>query len=131
MKRTLGTFLGLAMVAVFTFAGAPAYAAKSDCPSGKLCLWHNQNYLGTLFTRTSSDDDLGSNSDEAHSVYNHSNVAWVLYDDKNYSTRDRRFCIKSGRSTADLGSGAYSFGDKISSVSKRSKNTCPSGVPRI
>jgi hypothetical protein len=132
MRRTIGTLLMGVLLAVGVAVVTPtvAQAAKSDCLDSRLCMWHNQNYASTLFMRTSSDDDLVSNSDEAHSVYNHTKVAWVLYDDKGYDDTDRYFCIKSEVSHPDIGAGPYRFGDKISSVRKLTSNSCGS-MPQI
>jgi hypothetical protein len=131
MKRILTVLMGVLLATGITVvAPTVAQAAKSDCASGKLCMWHNQNYTSTRFDRTSSDDHLNDDSDEAHSVYNFTGVAWVLYDDNTYDESDRHFCIKAKVSHPDLGVGAYKFGDKITSVKKLGSNSC-AGYPTI
>lgn len=107
-----------------------ASAAIDQCESGRMCFWHNSSYEGTFFSRTESDGDLGSNSDEAHSLYNRTGSNWIVYDDKNYSTSDRRFCVAVGSRASNLGASQFSFGDKISSV-KRLPGACPAEIPRI
>jgi hypothetical protein len=108
----------LAIGLVMVFAPA-AQAAKSDCTSGKLCGWYNQNYGGTLNQYTNDYNDMGKNSDEWHSVYNRDNVAWLLYDDKNYQGSSVK-CAAAGAYEDDLGS----FGDKVSSIKKRTVAGC-------
>lgn len=121
MKSWLAKICSVAALGVgVVVIPAPAWADWDDCSSARLCLYHNQDGEGDWFSRTSSDNDLGGDSDEAHSVWNRSQVAWLLYDDKDYS--DRVLCIRSRYAAADLGD--YSFGDKISSVKKRSSDTC-------
>lgn len=119
---TLAGALALSLTALMGVAPA-AQAAKSDCTSGKLCGWYNQNYGGTLNQYVNDYNDMGGNSDEWHSVYNRSSVAWLLYDDKDYKGTVK--CAAAGASEDDLGS----FGDKVSSIKKRTVAGCGSYNP--
>jgi hypothetical protein len=131
-KASLGLLAGLLVAAGGVVTGTqPAMAARGDCASSRLCIWYNQNFTGTIKSYSASNPNLGGDSDEAHSIYNHTSVAWVVYDDADYSTNDRRFCVKAGQYTSDLGQASYKFGDKITSISRRSNNTCPAGVPTL
>lgn len=119
--RSITTVGAVALAASLVVAVAPAaQAAKSDCTTGKLCGWHNQSYGGTLNQYVNDYNDMGGNSDEWHSVYNRDNVAWLLFDDKNYQGTVR--CAAAGASEDDLGS----FGDKVSSIKKRTVAGCGS-----
>lgn len=123
--------IGLSAVCgLITVQALPASAAIDQCKTGQMCFWHNQSYSGTFFYRTSSSPDLGSNSDEAHSLYNRTGYNWVIYDDKNYDKSDRRFCVRPNSRVSDLGASQFKFGDKISSVEKLS-GACPAEIPRI
>lgn len=124
--RTATVLTGVLLAAAAAVAvPATAQAAKADCfGSEALCLWHNQYYRGTLFAPVVSDGHLGDDSDDAHSVYNNTKVAWVLYDDENFDDSDRHFCIRSGVSNPDLGASPYKFGDKITSVRRLTSNDC-------
>jgi Peptidase inhibitor family I36 len=128
--RVLRVTAASALVASTLLLTAPSQAAIDQCNTGRMCFWHNSSYEGTFFSRTSSDGDLGSNSDEAHSLYNRTGYNWIVYDDKNYSTGDRRFCVVKGARAANLGSSTFKFGDKISSV-KKLAGACPAEIPRI
>jgi hypothetical protein len=118
MKMLSRPLAVVALAAAVLVVGLPsqANADPDDCPPNRLCLWHNQNFESTLFHRVASSSGLGSNSDEAHSVFNNSQNAWILYDDSGFS--DRRFCVRPGTRVSDLGSQAVKFGDKISSVQR-------------
>ncbi|KAB2810588.1 hypothetical protein F9L07_01060 [Pimelobacter simplex] len=118
------------MTAVTTLVAAPASAAIDQCNSGQMCFWHNTSYEGPFFKLTASDDDLGGNSDEAHSLYNRTGYNWIVYDDKNFSTGDRRFCVPKDVRVSNLASDAYKFGDKISSAKKLS-GACPAEIPKM
>jgi hypothetical protein len=124
--------LGIGAVAGLLLAvpALPASAAIDQCHTGQMCFWHNQAYGGTFFYRTSSDLDLESNSDEAHSLYNRTGYNWVVYDDKNFDKDDRRFCVRSNHRASDLGASQFKFGDKISSVEKLT-GACPAEIPQI
>lgn len=111
-----------------TMAPGAAYASKADCSSNRMCFWHHQNYEGDILQLQASDRHFGDHSDEAHSVYNNTKVAWVLYDDKDYA--DRHFCIRAGVSNRDIGAAPYKFGDKITSAKRRPNNSC-GGLPQI
>lgn len=126
--RTITSALGAAAAigAALVIAPPAANAAYGDCASGALCMYHNQSGSGTIIRYTSSVESMGSNSDEASSVYNRSSVAWILYDDSSF--QDRRVCILSGDRVGDLGD--IQFNDKISSVQKRGSNSC-SGYTRV
>ncbi|GAB3817715.1 peptidase inhibitor family I36 protein [Kribbella italica] len=128
-KATLSTVAGL-LVATGGLVAAtqPAAASRTDCPANRICIWHNQNFTPTAIPYVKNEPHLGSNSDEAHSVYNNGSVAWLLHDDDNYSRSDTFFCIRAGQYTSDLGQPAYKFGDKITSISKLPNNNCPSGA---
>ncbi|GIH25949.1 hypothetical protein Aph01nite_42590 [Acrocarpospora phusangensis] len=80
-----------------------------------------QNYL-----YYDSTPNLGGPGDEASSVFNDTEDAWVLYDDSGY--RDRRYCIRSGQYIGDLHHPAWKFGDKISSVLRLNTRSC-AGYP--
>jgi hypothetical protein len=130
-KRALTVLMGVLLaVGVAVVTPTVAQAAKSDCASGRMCFWYNQNYSGTDFYVVDSDTHLGVYSDKAHSVYNHTSVAWVLYDDLNFDPSDRHFCIRAGVSHPDIGAGPYRFGDKITSVRKLTSNSCGT-IPQI
>jgi hypothetical protein len=124
--------LGLGAVAGLLLAvpAVPASAAIDQCHTGQMCFWHDQAYNGTFFQLTGSDADLGSNSDEAHSLYNRTSANWVVYDDKNFDKGDRRFCVRPNRRASDLGASQFKFGDKISSV-ERLSGGCPAEIPQI
>ncbi|MGW0707073.1 peptidase inhibitor family I36 protein [Streptomyces sp. NPDC002643] len=71
-----------------TLGATPAHAAKSDCPSGALCVWTQTSYGGTR------GQVFGNNADltiyyafnNAKSLYNHGNSCDVtIYTGKNYS----------------------------------------------
>jgi hypothetical protein len=118
----------LAAIAVAAVSPTPASAALSQCGSGRMCFWHNQDYGGTFFSRGSSDDHLGENSDEAHSLWNRTSVHWIVYDDSNFY--GRAYCVVSGYRNSDLGEWPYEFGDKISSARPLAAgHNCPSGIP--
>ncbi len=115
----------LALMSTFMLAPTPAHAASSDCSSGEVCFWDDAGFTDTRKDRTTSlahFSDIGFN-DKTSATYNRMSVAWVLYDDTNYT--DSAVCLKSGASVSNLGN--YGFGDKTSSAKKRSDNTCPSG----
>jgi hypothetical protein len=75
----------------------------------------------TLFTRSERDDDLGSNSDEANSAWNRSRIAWIVYDDDDFS--GTRYCLKPNYRVPDFDDyeapGPGGFSDNITSVRKR------------
>jgi hypothetical protein len=60
-------------------------------------------------------------------LYNRTSVAWIVYDDSNYT--DRAYCVFSGYAIPNLGASPYAFGDKISSAQRRPTNECPAGIP--
>ncbi|GAB3993252.1 hypothetical protein GCM10028771_17790 [Nocardioides marmoraquaticus] len=122
--------MAAATVVASTTVVSPAQADTDQCDSGQMCFWHNQSYGGRFFYRTSSDGDLGGDSDEAHALYNRTSKNWIVYDDKNFDSSDRRFCVRPGRRVADLGNSSLKFGDKISSA-KKLTGGCPAEIPVI
>ena len=130
MRSTLVSTAVVTVTAATALVAAPASAAIDQCNTGQMCFWHNTAYEGTFFKLTASDADLGSNSDEAHSLYNRTGYNWIVYDDKNYSNNDRRFCVPKGVRVSNLASSAYKFGDKISSA-KKLAGACPAEIPKL
>ena len=130
--RTFSVLAGVLLAAAAAVATpTAAQAVKQECDNiFALCMWHNQNYGGTRFTPADSVDHLGGDSDEAHSVWNHTTVAWVLFDDDDFDTNDRHFCIPAGVSHPNLGAAPYKFGDKITSVQRLETNNC-GNLPQI
>lgn len=122
----VGIAAGMFMATVVTPAvvGTPAQADIAQCGSNLMCFWHDQGFGGRFFSLTASDAHLGSHSDEAHSVYNRTGVAWVLYDDENF--RDTHWCIPPGVRNRDIGASPYRFGDKITSARRLGVRTCES-----
>jgi Peptidase inhibitor family I36 len=136
-KTLLLATCALCMVVVTTFAPAASGATAAVAPRGleqcqpfaPMCFWHNQGYRSTFFSLSDSESHLGGNSDEAHSVWNRSTVAWILYDDNTFDESDRHFCIRPGHRNRDIGAPAYKFGDKITSAKRLDTSWCPPGVP--
>jgi hypothetical protein len=67
---------------------APAHAAKSDCPSGALCVWTGTNYSGTMGKVFGNNNDLTMYYafNNAKSLYNNGNSCDVtIYTGTNRS----------------------------------------------
>lgn len=71
-----------------TLGAAPAHAAKSDCPSGALCVWTGTNFTGTMGKVFGDNNDLTMYYafNNAKSVYNNGNSCDVtIYTGTNHS----------------------------------------------
>ena len=120
MTRTLRSLISVAAVttATLTTLVAPAHAE-----AGPLVLYTDSFFEGYPLTYWHSDPAMSyGTSDKASSVKNYDDVAWVLFDDKQY--RDRRYCIRPGEEVARLGADALRFNDKISSVYRMPTADC-------
>ena len=104
----------------------PALAAPVTAQAGYLTLAENQNLSGQNWNYSDTNSNLGGPGDEASSVFNGSDRAWVLYDDTSF--RDRRYCITPGQRINNLHSSSWNFGDKISSIARLGGTSC-AGYP--
>ncbi|RZU48832.1 peptidase inhibitor family I36 [Krasilnikovia cinnamomea] len=105
-------------------SAAPTHpgAATADSP---LILGEHQSLSGQNWPFWVSNPRINPD-DEATSLYNRSDVAWVLYADPNYT--GRRYCITPGRRISDLDSQQWRFNDQITSVKRLSGTSC-AGYP--
>jgi hypothetical protein len=84
----------LALTSLVTVVGiaSPATANSADCPSGKFCIWTNDNYEGRIayFSRGSANlaNPIGGYvfNNKVTSIWNRTGSAWCLYDGANYRT---------------------------------------------
>lgn len=117
---------------------APAYAAFSDAPNGKMTLFENDSYGGFFLSRINVDttfrndfcncdlfvEDAGNFSDDASSLRNRTDDWWILYEDSQLS--GPRLCVAPRANDANIGGGddPTDFEDEISSM-ERSGPTKP------
>ena len=96
---------------------------KGECHPGKFCLFDDTGYEDRRIALTASENNMNDINfgDKTSSVKNRSSVAWILYDDHDYS--DTKVCVKPGASISNLAD--RGFGDKTSSAKRLSRTTCP------
>lgn len=96
---------------------------KGECHPGKFCLFDDNGYRDRRIALTASENNMKDVSfgDKTSAVKNRSKVAWLLYDDHDYS--DRHLCVRPGASLTNLDD--YNFGDKTSSAKRLTGTTCP------
>ncbi|NEY32592.1 hypothetical protein GTU99_10375 [Streptomyces sp. PRKS01-65] len=116
----------IAVVAAVATAMVTAPASHAGTRAAGLLLGQHQNLGGSVWYFPGSKADIGSAGDKASSAKNDDTVAWLLFDDKNFS--DRRYCLAPGYYVKDLHFGSWNFGDKISSVKRLTTSSC-SGHP--
>lgn len=121
MNRNTARFvLGMMMGAVpaVMLAPGPAVAERSDCGSGKSCIWEDKYYDGQPFFERSDRYDYGTgwlNNDSASSVYNRSSVnTFRLYDNAGQDTSDGTLCFPRGYASKNLH--YWGWGDRVSSM---------------
>lgn len=124
MRRTqVSPLLGLIVGLLVVMMPAPAQAAYSECSgSPRMCFWHNTGGGGTHFFVNHNDNHFGSHSDEAHSLWNRSGFAVLVFDDQDWDQSDRYFCVPPGYAHNDLSN--IQFGDKITSNIIRTNSSC-------
>jgi hypothetical protein len=83
------TAFGVALAGLTLVAPTSAQASRSQCQSGQLCLFENENFTGGIFRVSGGcDKDLGDNTfdngtrvvDRASSVINNTGSAAFLYE---------------------------------------------------
>jgi hypothetical protein len=116
----------IAAVAAVAAAMATAPASQADTRAAGLLLGQHQNLGGSVWYFSDNRADIGSAGDKASSARNDDTVAWLLFDDKNFS--DRRYCLAPRHYVKDLHYASWNFGDKISSVKRLTTSSC-SGYP--
>ncbi|OJF11694.1 beta/gamma crystallin-related protein [Couchioplanes caeruleus] len=124
-KTTLilaGTAALIGLGATGASAAPTAQAAVADSP---LTLGEHQSLSGSTWDYRSTNRAINP-EDEASSAYNHSSVAWVLYQHDNFE--GRRYCLKPGQRISNLHDSRWDFGDKISSVQRLGVTSC-NGYP--
>lgn len=96
-------------------ADESSVAAVASCPSGKVCVWENDNYQGLMYTFTppNQDGDYTNGSptwkgtemslNDRISSYQNASNTWVrFYQNKTSETGNRYFCAGPGASSPDL-----------------------------
>ena len=127
--RIIGRIAAVAVCAAgLVGATAVISSAHAAPPVGFLTVYENPNQGGDqrLLTNTISDfRSLGFN-DRTSSVFNQTNVAWVLAENSNFGARV--FCLRPGEGVNDLHSSTLVFADRISSALQLGTPSC-AGFP--
>jgi Beta/Gamma crystallin len=115
MRKSISRGAGLAcagLILASMFVGGAA-TAHGQVPG--LVLGQHQSLSGTNWTFTASDSNIsGQGGDEASSIRNNSDQAWVVYEHDTFGGRG--YCIDPGEFVTNLHIGILGFGDRISSV---------------
>jgi len=103
-----------------------ASASTSQCQLNVMCFWRDNGFASTFKGLTSSVSNFENISfgDVTTSVWNRTNVAWVLYQHDTF--RGAMACVRPGASVANLSN--FSFNDEISSAQRQTGDFCPSGA---
>lgn len=112
-------FLIAAALAVLPIA---ATAAPAQASIGSLILGEHQDLRGTTWAHQRSTGAIGAAEDKASSIFNDSDYAWLVFQDKNY--KGRYYCIRSGQIVKNLHLSKWGFGDKISSAMILNRTHC-------
>ncbi|GIH23089.1 hypothetical protein Aph01nite_13990 [Acrocarpospora phusangensis] len=115
--------------AAVTLTSVAVSPAQAD-PYGSLTLYFHTNFRGDYPMRYYDTRATlwSGESDEASSVRNSSDYAFVLFDDTRFG--DRAFCIRPDHEEDWLGNPALGFNDKISSIKRMPNHYCH-GYPEI
>lgn len=84
---SIRTFLAALILATTTVAigPAPSYAAKSDCPSNRFCVWTEADYSGQMQSFSATNSYLNITISTVRSYYNRRSYRSWLHEESNGS----------------------------------------------
>ncbi|MFD4829232.1 peptidase inhibitor family I36 protein [Streptomyces uncialis] len=104
---------------------APASARLSQCPDINLCAWSDENFNGIFKRYPDSAPHLGGDNDRFDSLGNRDAYSWLVFEHANEGCARR--CLRPGCTVSKLADVSGNWHDRISSLKKHTRATCPAG----